>query len=47
MMSREASDLRQQVQEQHSHGDSVALIGISPLFRKAVDLARKVAPTDA
>ena len=33
--------------DQNSHSDSVALIGISPLFRKAVDLARKVAPTDA
>jgi DNA-binding NtrC family response regulator len=47
MMNREASELRQQVLDQHSHSDSVALIGISPLFRKAVDLARKVAPTDA
>lgn len=47
MMSREASELRQQVLDQTSHSDSVALIGISPLFRKAVDLARKVAPTDA
>jgi DNA-binding NtrC family response regulator len=47
MMSREANTLRQQVLEQHSHSDSIALIGISPLFRKAVELARKVAPTDA
>ena len=35
MMSREASELRQQVLQQHSHSDSIALIGISPLFRKA------------
>ena len=47
MMSREASELRQQVLQQHSHSDSIALIGISPAFRKAVELARKVAPTDA
>jgi len=47
MMSREASELRQQVLQQHSHSDSIALIGISPSFRKAVELARKVAPTDA
>ncbi|HEV8612949.1 MAG TPA: response regulator, partial [Gemmatimonadales bacterium] len=40
MMSREASELRQQVLQQHSHSDSIALIGISPLFRKAVELAR-------
>src|ERR1043165_927116 len=47
MMGREADELRQQVLHQNSHSDSLALIGISPLFRKAVDLARKVAPTDA
>jgi DNA-binding NtrC family response regulator len=47
MVNREANELRQQVLQQHSHSDSIALIGISPLFRKAVELARKVAPTDA
>ncbi len=47
MVAREASDLRQQLLHQHSHSDEIALIGISPLFRKAVELARKVAPTDA
>ena len=47
LKGREAADLRQQVMRQHSHSDSQALIGIAPLFRKAVELARKVAPTDA
>jgi DNA-binding NtrC family response regulator len=47
MMSREAQDLRVQLMKQHGHSDKIALIGISPLFRKAVELARKVAPTDA
>jgi DNA-binding NtrC family response regulator len=47
MVNREASELRQQVMEQHSPGGTLSLIGISPLFRKAVELARKVAPTDA
>ena len=47
MVNREARELRQQVQEQHSQGGSLGLIGISPLFQKAVELARKVAPTDA
>lgn len=47
MVSREASDLRQQLFQQQSHSDNIALIGISPVFRKAVELARKVAPTDA
>jgi DNA-binding NtrC family response regulator len=47
MVNREASDLRQQIVQHHSHSESLTLIGISPLFRKAVELARKVAPTDA
>src|SRR5919112_2816392 len=47
MMSREAQDLRVQLMKQVGHSDKIALIGISPLFRKAVDLARKVAGTDA
>ncbi|MGH7514401.1 MAG: sigma-54-dependent transcriptional regulator, partial [Gemmatimonadales bacterium] len=47
MMSREAQDLRVQLMKQHGHSDKIALIGISPLFRQAVDLARKVAATDA
>src|SRR5687767_4904543 len=47
MVSREAQDLRLQLMKQHGHSDKIALIGISPLFRKAVELARKVAATDA
>ena len=47
LKGREAADLRMQVMRQHSHSDTHALIGISPAFRKAVELARKVAPTDA
>ncbi len=47
MVSREANELRAQLLNQHSHSDNIALIGISPTFRKAVELARKVAPTDA
>jgi DNA-binding NtrC family response regulator len=47
MVAREASELRAQLLQQHSHSDNIALIGISPLFRKSVELARKVAPTDA
>src|SRR3954471_23291011 len=38
MMSREAQDLRVQLMKQVGHSDKIALIGISPLFRKAVDL---------
>src|SRR5690606_2101619 len=47
LRAREAADLREQVARQHSHSESQTLIGISPSFRRAVELARKVAPTDA
>ncbi|MEO8451588.1 MAG: sigma-54 dependent transcriptional regulator [Gemmatimonadota bacterium] len=47
MVAREATELRKQLIQQHSHSEQLSLIGISPLFRKAIDLARKVAPTDA
>jgi len=47
MVSRETRELRLQLQQQHGASDKFALIGISPAFRKAVELARKVAPTDA
>jgi DNA-binding NtrC family response regulator len=47
LKAREAEQLREQLQRQQSASDSLALIGISPVFRKAVELARKVAPTDA
>jgi DNA-binding NtrC family response regulator len=49
MVNREASDLRLQVLQQTTQGEGggAPLIGISPLFRKAVELARKVAATDA
>ncbi len=33
--------------ESNGHGDKVTLLGASSAFRRAVDLARKVAPTDA
>jgi DNA-binding NtrC family response regulator len=49
MVNREASDLRLQVMQQTGQAtpDGAPLIGISPAFRKAVELARKVAGTDA
>ena len=48
MVSRETRELRAQLQQQVGTAvEKSALIGISPAFRKAVELARKVAPTDA
>jgi DNA-binding NtrC family response regulator len=47
MVSRETHDLRLQLMQQTGHSEKFALIGVSPSFRKAVELARKVAGTDA
>jgi DNA-binding NtrC family response regulator len=47
MVARETRDLKQQLASQGGHSDKISLIGISPTFRAAVDLARKVAATDA
>jgi DNA-binding NtrC family response regulator len=47
MVARETRDLKLQLAKQGGHSDKVSLIGISPTFRKAVELARKVAATDA
>ncbi len=47
MVARETNELRLQLMQQNGHSDQITLIGISPLFRKAVELARKVAGTDA
>jgi DNA-binding NtrC family response regulator len=47
MVARETRDLKQQLANQGGHSDKISLIGISPTFRAAVELARKVAATDA
>src|SRR5207253_9790053 len=31
----------------HAHSDKITLLGTAPSFRRAIELARKVAPTDA
>jgi DNA-binding NtrC family response regulator len=47
MVARETRDLRMQLMQQSGNSDEITLLGISPAFRKAVELARKVATTDA
>src|SRR3954468_16821165 len=47
MVARETHDMRLQALEQSGNSDKVTLLGVSPAFRKAVELARKVAQTDA
>ena len=47
LVARETRDLRLQLLQQNGNSDKITLLGVSPSFRKAVELARKVAPTDA
>src|ERR687890_2319714 len=47
MVARETQEMRLQALEQSGNSDKVTLLGVSPAFRKAVELARKVATTDA
>ena len=46
-IARESDSARDDFQETHGLSDRVLVLGNSPAFRKAVDLARKVATTDA
>jgi len=47
MVARETNDLRLQLVQQSGNSDKITLLGVSPAFRRAVELARKVASTDA
>ena len=47
IVARETHDLRFQLLKQNGNSDKIALLGVSAAFRRAVELARKVAPTDA
>ena len=47
MVARETSVIRDQLLKSHGNSDKITLLGISPAFRHAVELARKVAATDA
>jgi DNA-binding NtrC family response regulator len=47
MVARETRDLRVQLLKQSGNSDKITLLGVSPAFRKAVELSRKVASTDA
>src|SRR6185503_13891361 len=47
LSSRRAQDERQQLLSQNGNSDRITLLGVSPAFRRAVDLARRVASTNA
>jgi len=47
LVGRESSVRRQDVDEAEAPNDKLSVIGVSPVFLRAIDLARRVAPTDA
>jgi DNA-binding NtrC family response regulator len=46
-IARETDSMRQQLAKEHGNSDKITLLGVSPAFRRAVELARKVAGTNA
>src|SRR5438067_1161369 len=46
-VARETREQQEDLERRHAHSDKIALLGTAPSFRRAVDLARKVAATDA
>ncbi|CAN5296056.1 sigma 54-interacting transcriptional regulator [soil metagenome] len=47
LLAREAQERSLEIGKKHGHSDSVTLLGRSPAFCRAIDLARKVARTNA
>jgi DNA-binding NtrC family response regulator len=47
MVARESRDLNNELEKRHGHSEKVTVLGKSPAFLRAIDLARKVARTDA
>jgi DNA-binding NtrC family response regulator len=47
VVAREARAQEQQAESSATHSDRVTVLGTARLFRQAIDLARRVAPTDA
>jgi len=47
LIARESQANQEQLDREHGNSEKVRVLGIAPLFRKAIALARKVAATDA
>jgi DNA-binding NtrC family response regulator len=47
LVARETLEQRSRIVTEHGNSDRILLLGVSPAFRRAVELARKVAATDA
>lgn len=47
LVARESRRLNAELTRQHGHSDKIVVLGTAPAFRSAIELARKVARTDA
>ncbi len=47
LVGRETRSLQGELARQHGHSDKITVLGRAPVFQRAMDLARKVAMTDA
>jgi DNA-binding NtrC family response regulator len=47
LVARESREQETELDRRHTHSDKITLLGTAPAFRRAIELARKVAPTDA
>ena len=47
LIARETREQRDTLDQLQVHSDKITLLGTAPSFRRAIELARKVAPTDA
>jgi DNA-binding NtrC family response regulator len=47
IVARESHALQAEFAREHGNSERVTVLGAAPAFRRAVDLARRVAPTDA
>src|SRR3989441_190794 len=47
LVGQESSEEQSELERQHAVSDKVSLLGTSAAFRRAIELARRVAPTDA
>ena len=47
LVAHETREQRTELDRHHAHSDKIALLGTAPAFRRAIELARRVAPADA
>ena len=47
LVARESAQLRERLQKEHGHSDQITVLGTSRPLREAIELARRVAPTNA